>query len=376
MTRESFLWVRGFTGRYCAFASRSRQFGEAVPPPDQQPRKICILRLSALGDATHVVPVVRSIQNAWPESQISWIIGKLEHRLVSGLEKVEFIEFDKRGGWTAVEQLRRQLMDRRFDILLHMQVAARANLLSKMVRAPVRLGWDRARSRDLHHHFVRQQVRSVPFQHQVQGFLEFPRALGIEVVEPRWEIPIDPEATQWAESQLGTDDRTLIISPCSSHPLRNWSSENYAEVADYAQTELGLQVVLSGGPSELEQATGAAIEAQMQGSCLNLVGKDTLEQSKALLKRADLVISPDSGPAHIASALGTPVIGLYAATWSRRSGPYNSLELCIDRFEQAARQFRNKSPEELRWGTRIEEPGVMDLVTVENVIEKLNSWSQ
>ena len=102
----------------------------------------------------------------------------------------------------------------------------------------------------------------------------------------------------------------------------------------------------------------------------------TLEQSKALLNKADLVISPDSGPAHIASALGTPVIGLYAATWSKRSGPYNSLDLCVDRFEQAARQFRNKAPEDLRWGTRIEEPGVMDLIKTEDVINKLNSWQQ
>jgi heptosyltransferase I len=347
-----------------------------VPSTDKQAGKICILRLSALGDATHVVPVIRSIQDNWPESRISWIIGKLEQRLLSGLENVEFIEFDKRGGWNAVRQLRGQLKDRRFDVLLHMQVAARANLLSKLVRAPVRLGWDRARSRDLHNHFVRQQVSSVPFQHQVQGFLEFPRALGIEVSDPRWDIPIGQEATHWAETQLGSGGRTLIISPCSSHPLRNWSSKRYAEVADYAQEQLGLQVVLSGGPSELEQNTGSAIEAHMRGSCLNLVGKDTLEQSKALLRKADLVISPDSGPAHIASALGTPVIGLYAATWSRRSGPYNSLDLCVDEFEQAALKFRNKSPEDLRWGTRIEEPGVMDLVTVDAVLERLNSWSQ
>jgi heptosyltransferase I len=137
-----------------------------------------------------VVPVVRSIQDHWPETKISWVIGKLEHRLLADLDGVEFIEFDKRAGLAAVNELRRQVRDRRFDVLLHMQVAARANLLSKFVRAPVRLGWDRARSRDLHHHFVRQQVQAVPFQHQVQGFLEFPRALGIEVGEPRWDIPI------------------------------------------------------------------------------------------------------------------------------------------------------------------------------------------
>jgi heptosyltransferase I len=320
-----------------------------------------------------VVPVVRSIQDHWPETKISWVIGKLEHRLLADLDGVEFIEFDKRAGLAAVNELRRQVRDRRFDVLLHMQVAARANLLSKFVRAPVRLGWDRARSRDLHHHFVRQQVQAVPFQHQVQGFLEFPRALGIEVGEPRWDIPIEAEARQWAETQVGTDSKTLLISPCSSHALRNWSAENYAEVADWAQNQLGLQIVLSGGPSDLERDVGSAIEAGMQGSCLNLVGKDTLEQSKALLERADIVITPDSGPAHIASALGTPVIGLYAATWSKRSGPYNSLDLCVDRFEQAARQFRNKAPEDLRWGTRIEEPGVMDLIRVEDVIDKLSS---
>ena len=112
----------------------------------------------------------------------------------------------------------------------------------------------------------------------------------------------------------------------------------------------------------------------MQSSCLNLVGKDTLEQSKALLKKADLVISPDSGPAHIASALGTPVIGLYAATWSRRSGPYNSLDLCVDRFAEAAMKFRKSTAEDLRWGTRIEEPGVMDLVETADVIKKLEEF--
>jgi heptosyltransferase I len=137
-----------------------------------------------------------------------------------------------------------------------------------------------------------------------------------------------------------------------------------------------MSIVLSGGPGTLDIETSAAIERAMHSPCLNLVGKDTLEQSKALLKKAALVISPDSGPAHIASALGTPVIGLYAATWSRRSGPYNSLDLCVDRFAEAAAKFRSSKPEALRWGTRIEEPGVMDLIEVSEVIEKLKLFTQ
>ena len=135
-----------------------------------------------------------------------------------------------------------------------------------------------------------------------------------------------------------------------------------------------MRVVLTGGPSELELDTGRAIEAAMQYHAQNLIGKDTITQSVALLKQATVVISPDSGPAHIASAVGTPVIGLYAATPSRRSGPYNSLDLCVDKYTEAARKFSHKEPEELRWGQRIEYPGVMDLIETGDVIEKLDGF--
>jgi len=357
-------------------ATKSDRLLADVLPLRKPPESLCILRLSALGDATHVLPVVRALQDHWPATRITWIVGKLERRLLQGVDGVEFIVFDKRGGWAEVRKLRAALRGRSFDVLLHMQVAARANLLSRLVRAPVRLGWDQGRSRDFHTWFTNGRVASVPLQHQVQGFLEFPRALGIAIKQPRWDLPIAEEARDWAAAQLPGDQPSLLISPCSSHERRNWRPENYAEVADYAAASLGLRVVLSGGPSDLERNVAAAIEAAMRTESLNLVGKDTLEQSKALLQRATLVLSPDSGPVHIASALGTPVLGLYAATWSRRSGPYNSLDLCVDRYEEAARKYRGKSAGELRWGHRIEEPGVMDLVRPADVIETLCQFTE
>lgn len=344
-------------------------------PLREAPGDLCILRLSALGDATHTLPVVRAIQDHWPQTRICWIIGKLERRLLEGVEGVEFMVFDKRGGWPEIRRLRAALAGRRFDVLLHMQVAARANLLSRLVRAPIRLGWDRDRSRDFHTWFTTDRIATVPFQHQVDGFLEFPRALGIPVTTPRWDLPVSADAQDWAEAQLPGDQPTLLISPCSSHPLRNWRPGHYAAVGDFAVRERGMRVVLSGGPSALERETGEAIATAMREPCLNLVGKDTLEQSKAMLRRAALVLTPDSGPAHIASALGTPVLGLYAATWSRRSGPWRSLELCVDRYPEAAQKYRNQAAETLRWGHRIEEPGVMDLVEPEAVIGKLAGFS-
>lgn len=338
---------------------------------DRPPDNICLFRLSALGDATHTVPVVRALRDAWPQARITWIIGKLEHLMLGRLEGVDFIVFDKRGGLPAVRALRDHLGSRRYDLLLHMQVALRANLLSRLIKAPIRLGWDQARSRDRHTWFTNCQVASVPFQHQVQGFLEFPRALGVEVDTPVWDLPIGDEDRAWAAEQMPGGQPTLLISPCSSHPLRNWLDERYAAVADHAVHELGMRVVLSGGPSELERRTAANIESLMSAPAINLVGKDTLTQLLAMLERATVVLTPDAGPAHMASAVGTPVVGLHAATWSIRSGPYRSLDLCVDHYPEAARRFRHKEPEALRWGHRIEEPGVMELIRVDEVIGQL-----
>jgi len=336
---------------------------------------ICIMRLSAIGDVTHVVPVVRSIRNHYPQARITWIIGKLEARLLSGLDGVEFIVFDKKGGYQAIKQLRQTLKRRRFDVLLHMQVAARANLLSKLVKAPKRIGWDKPRWRDRHQWFINQSVQSVAQQHQVDAFLEFARAIEVPVEQLVWDLPVSAQDKEWAQQTLGTDPSPiLMISPCSSHALRNWSAERYAAVADHVISTLGMRVVLTGGPSELEVSTGQAIESAMQYHAQNLIGKDTITQSVALLQRATLVLSPDSGPAHVASAVGTPVLGLYAATPSKRSGPYNSLDLCVDKYSEAARKFRHKEPEQLRWGQRIEYPGVMDLIEVEDVVEKLDKF--
>jgi len=337
---------------------------------------ICILRLSAIGDVTHVLPVINAIRKHQPKASVTWIIGKLEARLLKNFEGVEFIVFDKKGGYEAIRNLRKSLKGRKFDVLLHMQVAARANLLSKLIKAPLRIGWDKPRWRDRHQWFINQSVRSVPLQHQVDGFLEFARALDAPVGPPEWNMPVSGQNQEWARQTLGDGSPILMISPCSSHQLRNWAADRYAQVADHAIEKLGMRVVLTGGPSELELITGQKIESAMGNSAQNLIGKDTLNQSVALLQRATVVLSPDSGPAHLASAVGTPVLGLYAATPSRRSGPYNSLDLCVDKYTEVARKFKHKAPEELRWGQRIEYPGVMDLIETRDVIAKLSAFMQ
>jgi heptosyltransferase I len=124
----------------------------------------------------------------------------------------------------------------------------------------------------------------------------------------------------------------------------------------------------------IERALRAAgaIDSQRDDSFANQIGQDTLPQLLALLERATVLVGPDSGPAHMATMVGTPVIGLYAATRCQRSGPYLSLDWCIDRYAEAARRFRRREPDELPWTEKIEEPGVMDLIPVEAVGAKLD----
>jgi heptosyltransferase I len=334
--------------------------------PPAPPRSICLLRLSALGDVTHVVPLIRTLRRAWPDVALTWLIGNGEHRLLEGLEGVSFVEYDKRSGLAGMRAVRRQLPGR-FDALLQMQVALRANLLSAFVPATRRIGYDRARSKDLHGLFVNERIADRPGIHVLDAIGSFCEPLGLRQTDVVWDLPVPDEARAWARAQWPDDRPTLLISPCSSHVLRNWHADRYAAVADHAAAR-GWRIVLCGGRSTLERETTDAIVAAMSAPALDLVGKDTLKQLPALLERATLVMTPDSGPMHIANAMGAKVLGLHAASNPARSGPYSDRRYCVDRYDDAARRFLGKPASALRWGTKIEHSGVMDLVTVEDAI--------
>ncbi len=337
------------------------------------PRSICLLRLSALGDVTHVLPVVNALRAAWPEVAITWVIGKPEHKMLEGLPGVEFIVVDKASGWSGLAELRRQLAGRRFDALLLMQLALRANLLSSAIHADMRIGYDRARAKELHGLFVNHRIpartsSTEPDGHVLDVLASFVEPLGLPRAAPVWNFPVSDDARAWAAEQLPDTQPTLLVSPCSSHALRNWLPERYAAVADHAAAR-GHRVVLCGGRSNMERRMADVILTTMKRSALDLTGKDTLKQLPALLERASIVLSPDSGPVHIANAVGTRVIGLYACTDPRRSGPYSDLRWTVDRYAEASEKLLGKPVFELRWGTKIERAGAMELIGVDAVID-------
>ncbi|MGH8033272.1 MAG: glycosyltransferase family 9 protein [Luteimonas sp.] len=346
---------------------RSPPQSPSTPPP-APPRSICLLRLSALGDVTHVLPLVHTLRRAWPEVVLTWVIGKTEHRLLDGLDGVEFVVHDKASGIRGALALRRAFGDRRFDALLQLQVAARANLLSALIPAERRIGYDKRRAKDLHGWFVNERIKDRTGMHVLDAVGSFCEPLGLAQREVIWNLPVPDDARAWARAQWPGDGApTLLISPCSSHAMRNWRAERYAAVADHAAAR-GWRVVLCGGRSALERDTADRILATMRAPVLDLVGRDTLKQLPALLERADLVMTPDSGPTHIANAMGATVLGLHAATNPARSGPYSDRRYCVNRYDAAARNYLGRPAGQLKWGTRIERDGVMDLVTVDDAI--------
>jgi heptosyltransferase I len=340
--------------------------------PATPPRTLCILRLSAIGDVTHVVAIVRTLQQAWPDTAITWVIGRIEARLIGLLPGVELIIIDKRSLRDGAATLRRAMRGRRFDVLLHMQTALRASLYSMLIPARVRVGFDRARAREAQWLFTNRKIAPRSRQHVLDSFFGFTEAIGIDSRRLEWNLPVPAADAAWARERIPDGVRTLLVSPCSRWSARNWRSERYAAVIDHAVRRHGLAVLLCGGPSDAEREMGAAIERAVTVPVRNIIGTDTLPQLLALLARATVLISPDSGPAHMATMVGTPVIGLLAGTRSARSGPYLSQRWCVDRYDAAARKYRGRPASELPWIETIEVPGVMDLVETEAVCAKLD----
>jgi len=341
-------------------------------PFTSAPTNICLLRLSAVGDVCHALPVVRTIQAQWPETKITWIIGRLEASLIGDIPGVEFIIFDKSRGVAAYREFRQSMKGRHFDALLHMQMSLRASLISLLVPTQIRLGFDRERAKDLQWLFTNHKIPHQPQQHVVDSFFCFAEAIGIKDKALVWDIPISNEAQQFYDQHVTSDGRKLlVISPCSSMSYRNWNVAGYATVADYAVEKHNMQVIISGGPAATEQQYGEEISQLCQHKPLNLVGKTNLKQLLALLNRATVVVAPDSGPAHMATTVNTPVIGLYATTNPDRARPYLSADYVVNRYPEAIEKKHHKRIDELPWGTRVRDEGTMDLISSDEVCAML-----
>ena len=339
------------------------------------PESICVIRLSAIGDTCHALAVIRSIQDTWPETRITWIIGKTEAGLMTDIPDIDFIIFDKSKGRGAYADVRKQLAGRDFDIALCMHASLRANLLCRMIATPIRLGFDYSRAVDFQWIFTNRRIEATPREHALDAMMGFARYIGIPKRGLRWDIPLSDAHREFARHYQSSGQPMLLISPCSSlrsRNFRNWSAENYAAAANHARNKYHCKVILTGGSSALEVEYGRTISRLCDQSLVNLIGKTSLKQLLALISHSRVVICPDSGPAHMATAAGTPVIGLYATSNPDRTGPYLSQSLGVNAYPDAVGRYLGKTVEGLRWGQRVRDPRAMGLIRLASVTRRID----
>lgn len=339
---------------------------------DSVGKKICIMRLSAIGDVCHAVAMVTRIRHQWPDAEITWVIGKIEYQLVKLIPNVRFVIFDKREGKAAVEKLETALSGENFDALLMMQVALRANLASRVVKAKTRIGFDWARSKELHWLFANKRIAPRKHAHVLDGFMDFADALGVPPQSTvSWDLPISDEDSQWGLQKATELGDYAVIAPAASKAERNWLPERYAKVAEHL-VQMGKKVILVGGPGALDRSTADAILKYTQVIAEDYTAKTSLHQLVALLRHAQLVIAPDTGPAHMATMVGTPVIGLYAHSNPLRTGPYKDIDNICSVYDDCIAEQKGKPWQALPWGVRAKGSDLMQKISVESVIDKVD----
>ena len=338
-----------------------------MPLFESAPKSLCILRLSAIGDVCNTIATVQAIQKQWPATKITWITGKLEAQLLAAIEGVEVLTFDKKAGLEGYKSLWRELKGREFDALLHMQYALRASFATLGIKAKYKLGFAADRSQDFQTLFTNTKVSSPSSLHVADGLMAFAQHIGVHDTTLNWSLSYKESDKAWAQQQLNTNKPNLLLVPGASKAYKNWHAQGYVDVVNHARNQ-GWNVILAGSPAQVEVELTQAIQEKLTEPCRNLVGKSSIMQMLAIIDKVELVIAPDTGPTHMANAMQTPVIGLYAHHNPRRVGPYHYLQYVVSVYEEAILAETGKTSQDLSWRTRAKDDQAMQLIKSETVI--------
>ena len=320
-------------------------------------KRVALVLPSAIGDVVHGLPLVNSLRAAASDIHLTWIIQPAPHGLVGGHPAVdEFVLFHRKRGWRGYQDVWKAVRDQQFDLVLDPHPYLKSGLLTAMLRAPRKIGFDRARSKDLNWLFTTERIPARPLAHVMDQNLEFLDYLGV----PRrleWHLDSTPEEiTRYATLLPAVEAPTVALVLASSKADKDWPAERYPELAERLRSEVGARVILVGGLSERESAVAARIPG-----ALDLRAWD-LRRLAFLLSRADAVVSPDTGPLHIAVALGTPSVALMGHTNPRWMGPVRFRDLMLDAYG---------NPGENYLPSREYRAGRMERIRVQQVLEKV-----
>ena len=334
---------------------------------------LAVVRLSALGDVCHAMAVVQSIMTRYPAMKVTWITSPLEANLVRLLNGVNVVEYDKKSGFSGLLALRSLLKNQHFDVLLHLQWSLRASLVSRMVKAKRRIGFALSHSREKQHWFINEFAPEPKGEHVLDSFLSIASVLGVSEASLPCELSLPKVDATSLKLDNELPDSYVVINPSASKADRNWTIEGYQAVIERLLSN-NIPVVITGGPSSEEKEFAKQIIAERTESVINLVGKTKLDVMLSVLKEAKLVISPDTGPAHMATLVGTSVLGLYAHSNPKRTGPYRDLDKVVSVYESLVEKEYQKPVAELPWSTRVHDPDAMQHIRIDQVLTEVDRF--
>ncbi|HWN55487.1 MAG TPA: lipopolysaccharide heptosyltransferase I [Methylomirabilota bacterium] len=300
-----------------------------------------MVKLSSLGDVIHALPVARALRRALPEAELTWIVEAREYAILRDHPDLDTVvpvdtrlwrrlirrPAGMRQVWDKVGRLRTRIRRARFDVAIDLQGLLKSGLLTAYTGAPVRIGFSASRCRERGNAlFTNRRVTPPPeAAHIVEQYLALLGPLGITPGAPDFHVPVPAESAGRIDDFLAKEgvkpgDRLVVINPGAGRPEKQWPVSHFRTLAERLITEAGARVLLAWGPDEAHMAR--QIGLGLPGGSALMAPPTDLGELTALLARARLMIANDTGPLHLAAALGTPALGLFGPTRAVRNGPF------------------------------------------------------
>ncbi len=301
---------------------------------------ILIVKLSAIGDVIHTLPALNAVRNYYPNANITWLVEEDAAPLVQGHEALDRVIVSKRKRWLkalrSVSFLKtvqeicgfiKALRDTRYDMILDFQALMKSGILIALARGRRKIGFGKGLEHMEHSYiFINERIPAVDMEiHALSRGMMLLNALGISTNEVEYKLPVsdhDRKKIDEFMKQHGINGlKSLIaINPVARWETKLWTNKKFAEFADMLIDQYDMKIVFTGGIKDYSIIQ--AITSSMKGRAINFAGKTTLTELAALFEKAALVISTDTGPMHLAAAMGTPVVALFGPTAPWRTGPY------------------------------------------------------
>ncbi|MGH7458832.1 MAG: glycosyltransferase family 9 protein [Longimicrobiaceae bacterium] len=325
-------------------------------------QRVAVVMMSSIGDVVNALPVAVSLKHAAPGVQLSWVIQPDVYPLIAEHPAIDdFLFFHRKEGWRAFPRFLRESRGREFDLVLDPHVYFKAGVVTGILRAPRKVGLNRARAPDLNWLFTNEKLPPRPVGHILDQQLEFVEYLGVPA-RIEWQVgPTAEECARYAGLLPTGGGPVVAICLASSRLAKDWPAERYAELAGRVHAELGGSIVVVGAPSAAEEAAMAVVRRKAAHPPLDLRAWD-LRRLVYLLNRADVVVSPDSAALHLGVAVGTPTVALMGYTNPKRVGPIRFRELLVDGYGEPGENYPADA------GYR---PGRMERVSVDQVLAKV-----